>query len=74
MCEIRVLEYAAPPRGCGHQESADYNKCAAAEKPCEPAAGMRELPRSLDAQDRDIAGKCAACRKVTPPSSVGSQG
>lgn len=79
MCEIRVLEWSAPPRGCGHQFSAGYNRCLATlsrpgQVTCAPPAGMRELSRSLDIQDRDLSGKCPACRKITPPSSVGSQG
>jgi hypothetical protein len=75
MCSKRMLEY----RECGHRHFKDINRCQPAMDAgegvvCIPASGhTRDLPQDLDDQDRDLPGKCPACKGETPPSSAGSQ-
>ena len=63
MCEQLCHQYMR----CGHLSARDYSKCAVAlarpqQTICVPASGsIRDLPRALDAQDRNIAGFCPAC-------------
>ena len=76
MCFKRMIQYAK----CGHFSHAEILKCAAACKrpnqtPCVPASGhQRDLPQTIDVQDRNQPGSCPACMVMTPPSSAGSQG
>lgn len=75
MCSKRMLHY----RECDHHHFKSINRCQAAinageQAICMPVSGhTRDLPQDLDIQDRDLPGKCPACKGETPPSSAGSQ-
>jgi hypothetical protein len=75
MCDQRLRHYTQ----CGHQYAYDYFRCPAAlaregQTVCVPASGnLRDLPRSLDAADRNLPGLCPACAGKSPTSSRNSQ-
>ena len=75
MCTKRMILFV----DCQHTYATETIKCRTAldragQVPCVPSTGhQRDLVQDLDAQDRNVPGKCPACRGLTPPSSQGSQ-